>query len=86
MCVFWYPLSFRADIVSHVTWLEMMAIFQLVKPSCRVCQFQSLLIRERLAAVSKGTKRPDRNKEEKNEYSSINQLVKTYTVNHLNMA
>ena len=57
MCVFWYPLSFRADKVSHVTWLEMMPSFQLVEPSCWVCQSQSLLIRERLAAVFKGTKR-----------------------------
>ena len=29
-CVFWYPLSFRADKVSNVTWLEMMPFFQLV--------------------------------------------------------
>lgn len=57
MCVFWYPLSFRADKVSHVTWLEMMPFFQLVEPTCWGCQFQSLLIRERLAAVFKGTKR-----------------------------
>ena len=60
MCVFWYPLSFRADKVSHVTWLEMMPSFQLVKPTCWGCQFQSLLIRERLAAVFKGTKRPEK--------------------------
>ena len=35
----------------------MMPSFQLVKPICWGCQFQSVLIRERLAAVFKGTKR-----------------------------
>ena len=38
MCVFWYPLSFRADKVSHVTWLEMTAIFQLVKPETMITE------------------------------------------------